>query len=204
MATSAAWSRLRLWRLTRNRYARGLYERLDDAGFVLASLDRFVRGAEDARRGTSTDSPDCTAVDAVRFRRAGADGGLLPALADDPLAPEDLVLTAERDGETIGYCVLSDRPAYVPELHRRLEFPGGYVWRVYVDPAERGQGVGTSLVDESVRVAAEHFDAPSVSALVAPDNLPSRRAFESVGFEARERLTTLGVAGWTWTRGTPP
>jgi RimJ/RimL family protein N-acetyltransferase len=105
------------------------------------------------------------------------------------------VVLARRNGATVGCCCLSDRPVYVPELQRRLDFDGAYLWRLYVDPEMRGRGVWSAIVARAVRASAGAFDADRTVALVAPDNLPSRKAFRNVGFRATERFTSGGVRG---------
>lgn len=195
VTASTVWRRLGLWRATRTPLARALYERLTAAGVHVGRLDRFVR---DAGFDDRTPEPP-PAVDEIRIGRAVE--WTPDALATDPLAPGDLVVTAERDGRTVGYGCLSDRPVYVPALDRRLSFPGAYVWRVHVEANERGRGIGTALIRASVDAAANRLGVETVSALVAPDNVPSRRAFTAVGFASRERYTTLGVGGLLWMRG---
>lgn len=199
MSSDGVLARLGLWRLTRNPVAKGLYDRLADAGVRFARLDRYEREAT----LEAGDLVRARTVDEIRVRRARR--GIPDALAADPLAPDDFVLTAVRDDRIIGYCCLGNRPVFVPELERRVAFPGAYVWRVYVDPGERGRGVGTSIVAHAVHVAGTTLAAPTVSALVAPDNVPSRRAFARLGFEPRDRYTTVGFRGSTRTwQGTAP
>lgn len=194
MGTTSVWRRLGLWRLTRNPVAVYLYDRLTAAGVRLGRLDRYVRST-----GVVDDPLDPDVVEEIRVRRAAA--GVPAALADDPVDPADRILSARLEGRRVGYCVLSDRPVTVPALDRELTFPGAYVWRVYVEPAERGRGIGTALVAAAVSAGSTEFGADTVSALIAPDNVPSRRAFHSMGFERRKRYATVGVRGWTWRRG---
>lgn len=190
------WARLGLWRLTRSAPARTIYDRLTAAGVTIARLDRFVRPIASTERDPRL--PE--SIDGIERHRVR--DGVPPGLAGEPLAPEDLVVRARREDRTVGYCLLSDRPVYVPELGRRLLFPGTYLWRVYVVPDERGRGIGTTLVESAAEGAvAEVFDAGSISALVAPDNVPSRRAFASAGFTPAERYTTVGVGERRLTRG---
>jgi predicted N-acetyltransferase YhbS len=117
-----------------------------------------------ARRAGAVKAPDGAAmkgagvVGEVRYRhwQPGDDAGVLRILGpqgwctperyaakfDDPgLRPED-VLVAERDGQIVGHLMLP---------HRRLRFGGatlpcGGVGMVVVDPAARGQGIGSALL----------------------------------------------------------
>jgi len=179
--------RLGLWRLTRHDRVRRLYDRLSEAGLFLAQLDRFRRGTADA-----DDLPD--APEGVRTAVASATEWMPDRLAEAPLAPGDRLVVARRDGRPVGWCCLSDRPTYVPELRRRLTFEGAYLWRLYVRPSDRGRGLGTALVARAVRAARER-STDDITALVAPDNVPSRRTFRSLGFRPTERFTAAGCLG---------
>ena len=188
MAQTPLHVRLGLWRLTRHPTARRIYNRVADAGVVFAQLDWFERETAVAR--SIADPPgDVT----VRVSPAG--DGVPPALRDAHLAPGDLLVLAERDGERVGHCCLADRPVYVPELCRRLVVEGSYLWQLAVVPAERGRGIGTALVARGVTAAAATLSVDRIAALVAPENVPSRRAFASLGFRPTTRYTSYGVAG---------
>lgn len=189
-------ARLGLWRLTRHSAVRRWYEWLSARGVVFAQLDLFEREVGSTVAGTPPGAPDGVEIETARARECLPDG-----LRGAPVAPDDVVVLARRasdgdgPGATVGYCCCTDRRVYVPELRRRLEPPGVYVWRVFVDPAERGRGVGTAIVARAVRLARTETAATTVSALVAPDNLPSRRAFRSLGFAPTVRYTSTGLAG---------
>lgn len=192
MAHTSLPVRLGLWRVTRHPTVTRWYDRLADAGVVVAQLDRFTRPV-DRPVGAAGAGPDEVAIESVH------PGGDRPAFLEDAhLAPDDVVLLARRDGDVVGGCCLADRRIYVPELRRRLRFPGAYLWDLYVRPAARGGGVGTALVARAVEVAGSAFETPSIAALVAPDNLPSRAAFAAVGFSPDARFSTVGAFGRTW------
>lgn len=183
-------ARLGLWRVTRHDTTRSLYDRVESAGFAFAQLDRFERDTSAAPRGVDVAGIDDVVAEPV------CEVDDLPARLDGaPLAPSDRIVAAVRDGDRIGYCCLSHRPVYVPELHRRIDFSAAYLWRLYVEPDHRGQGVGTVLVARTVDAARTECEAGRIVALVAPDNLPSRKAFRRVGFEPTERFTTVGGLG---------
>lgn len=181
-------ARLGLWRLTRNPIARRVYDHLAGAGIVLAQLDRFEREAAVARGVAQP-------PDNVTLTVARAADGVPASLRDAPLAPDDLLVRAERGGTYAGHCCLSDRPVYVPELRQRLTFEGSYLWGLYVTPAERGRGIGTAIVARAVTATAASLAADRIVALVAPDNLPSRKAFARLGFRPTERYTSYGLFG---------
>jgi ribosomal protein S18 acetylase RimI-like enzyme len=176
--------------MTRHDAVRGLYDRLDAAGVSLAQLDRF-------ERDLSTPAPAVDAPAGVTVTVQPATDGYPPALDTAPLAPGDSVVLARREGTTVGWCLLSDRPVFVPELHRRRHFPGSYLWRLFVRPDARGYGVGTAIVRRAVGHATDSAGVASMTALVAPDNVPSRRAFRSLDFRPRQRYTSLRLAGHT-------
>ncbi len=182
--------RLGLWRLTRHPSARRLYEHLESAGVTFAQLDAFEREAVAPVAGTP-DPPD-----GVVFSASTVAAGVPDHLEGEPIAPGDYVVRAKRGDATVGVCCLSDRPVYVPELRRRISFDGVYLWRLYVDPTERGQGIGTAIVGEAIEVTATTIGADRLVALVAPDNLPSRRAFRTFDFCPTERFTSLGCRGY--------
>lgn len=187
MTHSSLLARLGLWRVTRHEAVRRFYERLEAAGVVFAQLDRFERPTDDA--------PPVEGPAGVTIQGQPAAEGIPAGLADDPVAPDDRLVLARRDGTVVGYCCLSNRPVYVPELHRRLTFPGAYLWRLYVTPSERGRGIGTAVVAAAVRETGTALDVGTLTALVAPDNRPSRKAFAGLGFSPTERFTSVGFRG---------
>ena len=175
--------RLGLWRLTRHPVTRQIYDTVERAGVFVAQLDRFERAA--VATGESPDLPN-----GVELSTARASELLPERLVGEPIAPSDTIVWATRNGETVGSCCLSDRPVYVPELHRRLTFEGAYLWKLHVRRSERGQGIGSAIIAHAIDHSAT--DADRIVALVAPDNLPSRRAFGSLGFQPTERFTSVG------------
>lgn len=195
MQHTSVLARTGLWRITRHEFVRGLYQRLDRTGVFLAQLDRFEREAQ-----TPVDRSSETLPGDIRFDVHTVTETIPGPLADAPLAPTDRVALAHRDGETVGYCCLSNRPVYVPELHRRLRISGSYLWRLYVTPGERGCGIGSALIAHAIRHTATELDSTTITALVAPDNLPSRKAFQRMGFTPAERFTSIGCGAATWHR----
>lgn len=188
MARTPLPARLGLWRLSRHPVARHVYEWMADRGVFVAQLDRYERGASVAH-GVAEPPDDVTLT--VTPAADGAPDHLRWA----PLAPGDLLVRAEQRGTSVGHCCLSDRPVYVPELRRRFTFEGSYLWNLYVTPAERGRGIGTAIVARAVTATAASLAADRVVALVAPDNLPSRKAFAGLGFRPTERYTSYGLFG---------
>lgn len=102
------------------------------------------------------------------------------ALRAEP-AGDDVALFAFDGEEVVGSAVLCARPvrplaaaAYpdVPEV--------GYL---QVEPAARGHGIGTMLVEKGVRLAGER-GAAAVTIGVGPDNPRARALYERLGFRA--------------------
>lgn len=92
----------------------------------------------------------------------------------------DTCLLAEQDGELLGF-VLAYRPP-----SRRDEL---FVWQIGVDPAARGRGLGTKLLDavlEQPGCAGVNY----LTATVSPDNEASRRMFAAV---ARRRGVAFAI-----------
>jgi len=191
MEMASLSTRLGLWRVTRHPMARGLYRSLQRRGLVVAQLDRFECPADEV---VATDPPPGVALDATRIGEAPVER-VPSALRGAPIAPADIVIRATDRGEPVGWCCLSDRRVYVPELRRRITFEGTYLWKLYVVPAVRNRGIASALIAHAAhsRTAANG----RLVALVAPDNYPSRRAFTRLGFEPTERFTSVG---WRTTR----
>lgn len=194
MAQPSLLARSGLWRLSRHELVRQAYQHLDDAGIFFAQLDRFERSTARVEESAAA-TLETTTLEVV-----AATDRCPEQLSDTPLAPADRIVLARRAGETVGWCCLSDRPVCVPELHRRVTFPGSYLWRLYVRPAERGRGIGTAIIRRAIEYSRTTFDVGTMTALVAPDNIPSRKAFRALGFTPTTRYTGCGCLDWTWHR----
>lgn len=187
-----------LWRLTRNRYGRAVYDRLGRRGVTATRMYEYVAPAREAL-DVPAPAGDVTlaAFDADEFDRSESPFGELLD-AEVVIAAVDGDADGDRDG-LVGRLFLSP-PATehaVSPLETTLTFDGAYVRRVFVDPAARRRGIATALVAAARRVAAERFDAGSTVALVAADNRPSRRAFASNGFEPTRVRTYARVGPWS-------
>jgi GNAT superfamily N-acetyltransferase len=180
---------LPLWKLTRNRYGRAAYEALSARGVTATRMYRY-------RRDLTGELPDPSPPDGVRFAVRDPEGLDPDEYADfaDPV-PEDVAVMADRDGEIVGYLFLTaDRPKSVEALDATFEFEGAYVWRVFVDPSARGEGIATALVARALAAARETWAVASACALVAVDNRPSQWVFEDNGFE-REAVRSYWRVG---------
>ena len=195
MSRTQVFARLGLWRLTRHPAVGRLYDRLERAGAFAAQLDAFERETD---TGIAVDPP----AD-IQLSTARADEGLPDHLMGEPVAPGDTVVRATRQDETVGCCCLSDRPVYVPELRQRVSFAGTYLWRLFVESSARGCGIGTAIIGGALTAGREAFGRDRLTALIAPDNLPSRRAFARLGFRPVDRFTTVGIRGWRLDRRRP-
>jgi len=180
----------RLWRLTRNRYGRSVYDALGRAGITATWMYEYTRSLAEP----IPDSAD-TEVSVERCDPARV-ASLDPPVAD-LVAGEDVV-AAFADGEPLGYlfCSVGATHHIVP-LDRRLSFDGAYIRRVFVDPDCRNRGVATAMVAAACRHAADD-GAADATALVALDNRPSRALFERLGFRATRarRYAAVGPLSW--------
>lgn len=194
-----------LWKLTRNRYGRALYDRLRRRGFAAAALDTFRRPVPASDRTPSADGGPATEI-TVHDATGGeaTPGGLdLPYKAGDASAA-DLVVVAGDCDAPIGQVFLSfDRRIYVEELDREMAFDGPYVWRLYVDPDHRNRGLGSQLLAAAIGHARSRWGPRPLYALIAVDNHPSRRLFESHGFDpgTRWRYVRCGPFEKRWRSG---
>jgi GNAT superfamily N-acetyltransferase len=177
-----------LWRLTRNDYARRVYEALKGVGVTGTQMYQYVADPDDGR-GADRD------VDGVRFevRTPDAVGDEYDAFAE--VRDDERVLCAVDEGAVVGYLFLSfDARHRVHPLEETLRFDGGYVRRVFVRPADRNRGIATALVARARSEAADR-GAERIHALVARDNRPSQWVFEANGFAPRYEHTYYRLFG---------
>jgi GNAT superfamily N-acetyltransferase len=89
-------------------------------------------------------------------------------------SPDGMLIGARREGRLVGYACLywhfSSTKAVETVLMNDL----------YVDPAERGQGVGRALIEASAEVARKR-GCPILEWSTAPDNEVARRLYDSTG-----------------------
>ena len=180
----------RLWRLTRNRYGRTVYDALARAGVTATWMYEYTRSLAEP-------VPDCTDT-AVSVERCGPDHiASLDPPATDLVAGEDIV-AATVDDEPAGYLFCSvGATHHIAPLDRRLSFDGAYLRRVFVDPDHRNRGVATAMVAAACRHAAD-AGATEATALVALDNRPSRALFERLGFSATRARRYAAVGPFSW------
>jgi len=185
-----------LWRLTRNRFGKRLHAALDAAGVTVSRLYEY--------RATVPEDDTVSSPDGITIHPA--DSATLPeGVPTDELTDAETVLAAfdDADDALAGYCFVSvDATVPVPELRTTMPFEGGYVRRLYVDPAHRRRGIATALVDTTKAHAVDR-GADAVSALVAVDNRPSQWTFESRGFERVARYAYDRLWGVERRRRTP-
>jgi ribosomal protein S18 acetylase RimI-like enzyme len=91
--------------------------------------------------------------------------------------PNVVVLVAEQDGQVLGYTYagLEGRD------YMALRGPAGALYDIVVDPAHRGRGVGSMLLDATL-AALEARGAPRVVLSTAERNEPAQRLFDRAGF----------------------
>jgi GNAT superfamily N-acetyltransferase len=181
-------STLGLWRLTRNEYARGVYDALKAAGVTATRMYEYVAPLDEL-----PDRPLPEGVTVERRRGAEVDAAERADFADP--TPADDVLVAREGGAVVGYLFVSDRTVHVAALDADLSFEGVYVWRAFVEPEHRQRGIATGLVARALALARER-GCGSVHALIAADNRPSQWAFEACGFRRRHVYSYLKLRGF--------
>lgn len=77
------------------------------------------------------------------------------------------------DNETVGTVDVFD---FVPLLHHA--FLG-----IYITPHARRKGIGRQAIAEVERLMVRNVGMYSLAALVADDNIPSQKLFESAGYK---------------------
>lgn len=114
-------------------------------------------------------------------------------------------LVAWRGPQPVGYAWVTTEMR--PEVsHCPLELPAGaaYLWDLYVVPAERGSGVGTSLASERLRTARA-LGRTEGWRMITPDNVPSIRTLQRSGAATRVvgEMRYLKVGSRLYSRFTP-
>lgn len=97
-------------------------------------------------------------------------------------AANSLLLVAERDGEVVGFA------------HAAWSGDDGDVMRVYVNPDDRGDGVGSALLESAVATLFER-DVDRVRAMVLAANEPGKTFYRSHGFEPAGESHETTIAG---------
>jgi ribosomal protein S18 acetylase RimI-like enzyme len=93
--------------------------------------------------------------------------------------PEIVILVAVREDEDT---VLGYTYAGVEGFdYMSLRGPAGIVYDIVVDPDQRGQGIGTLLLDATISALKER-GAPRVVLSTAEQNAPAQRLFARAGF----------------------
>ena len=200
-----------LWKLTRNPVSRALYDRVSGRGLRFAALELYRRPA-DVGSGSDSDPdspPDRLESPTARTDaddralevtvRESVDAEALPYKADEADGA-DLFVLGRDDGEVIGQVLLTRDEAYVRELEANLSIDGVYVHRLYVDPDYRNRGIGSRLLAGAIATVRDRWGPRDLYALIADDNLPSRRLFEGRAFapESRFRYVRLGPLSRRW------
>ncbi|NHN40299.1 GNAT family N-acetyltransferase [Halorubellus sp. JP-L1] len=210
---------LGLHRLRRSRPGRALAAGLSRLGLARTSMVVYARplGSTDEEAAQFDDVPsavDEMPLDATRSGETPPDVTLdvvraselsiRPSPEFEDLAPSDFVVLA-RDAsapESVhGWVFVTlERPVSVTELSTTVRFDGAYLWGLFVAPSERERGVATVLLSRAVAFAGSDR-VEAAYALVAAENAPSRRAFETVGFEAVDEVSYQRAFVWERRRG---
>lgn len=118
---------LGLRRLTRNRYGRGLYERLGRAGITATRMYEYAAGVDEVRARSSP---------ARIVHRAPGDDHPEDHADYAAVRPDEHVLAALLDGREVGHGFLSVDAAHrVEPLETTMRFEEGYLRRLWVTPS---------------------------------------------------------------------
>ncbi len=155
-----------LWKLKRNRFSEFAIAQLEKAGIRKMSLLLYRLDLGDWTPGEGPFAVE----------------GPNPYNIDYYLG--SIVASRRADGETIGYMHYTSGMIYVPEVRRKMLMDGQYIYRVLTNPEMRRQGVGRNLLKRTLNEILKETDgqAKYVYAIIAVDNLPSRKLFEGAGF----------------------
>jgi len=181
---------MQLHRLVRNPYARTVYDRLQAAGVTMTWLSEYARSLDEPLGREADCSSVARSCDPSRVAPIGA--------RVDQLVDGETVIGAFEDGMALGYLFLSvDAVIDIRPLERELAFDDGYIRRVFVAPEHRQRGVAGALLRCACLRASER-GASRVTALVARDNVPSRRLFESHGFHGSRDHRYVRIGPWSY------
>lgn len=107
------------------------------------------------------------------------DGVYAPALQLQEIhAPEYRVMLAELEGKLVGYATSGPCKLPIADKH-----PQAFeLYRIYILPEGKGQGIGSALVEDALRFFAES-GAPEVYVGVWSENFPAHAFYHKLGFE---------------------
>lgn len=84
---------------------------------------------------------------------------------------------------------------FFPMFSTTLGSPGVYVQDLWVEPSERGSGLGKRLLAATSRHAAESWSAEFLKLTVHADNTDAEAFYDRIGFEGDEREKPLTIGG---------
>jgi len=183
-----------------------VYEGLAAVGVTASRMIEYEVKLQELSSPTGTDLPETPPEISFQSFPATAD----PAQRLDlnfsiPVTPltDEWVIAATARGEAVGRALVSaGQHPPVDALGERMTFDGAYLRRVYVHREWRNRGIARRLVAEALDVANRKLGVDTASALIAPDNKPSRWTFEANDFEPVRRHDYLSVFGHEYRRVT--
>lgn len=90
---------------------------------------------------------------------------------------ENFVVAAEADGQLLGMVGFLRNPR-IKTKHK------GFIWGVFVRSEARGQGVGRTLMEETLRRARQMEGLLAVHLTVVATNTSAKTLYETLGFKA--------------------
>lgn len=172
------------WRLTRNQYARRVYDALKAVGVTATRMYEYRAGLERSDVTRPPNPPAGVRLELLPAAEVAATGLDVDFSLPVGLQEEEWVVVAFADGRPVGRTLVADTPnPYVDVLERPIPVQGVYVRRVFVAPAWRGRGVAAAALRSALVFARDELGVDSATALIAADNRPSQWLFEACGFD---------------------
>lgn len=172
------------WRLTRNPYARSVYDALKDLGITATRMYEYRAELNQVNATWPPDTPARTSLEFIQAAEMDSHKVDIDFSLPVDILDEEWVVVALIDGHPVGRTLVTDTPKpYIDPLERALPIAGIYIRKVFVVPKRRGQGVASAILHAAVKLARDELGADTATALIAADNKPSQGLFEGCGFK---------------------
>lgn len=130
---------------------------------------------------------DLPAGVSLRVERA-SDIDVRPAPGFLELSPEDFAVMVTDGDDVVGWVfVRVERPVVVDRPGVTVTFDGSYLWGLYVEPAHRGRGFGSTLLSAATAFAGRG-ESPPVFAIVDVANDRSIALFDDLDFSVIDEI----------------
>lgn len=174
-----------MWKLTRNKYVRYGFHLLEQIGIKKSKNFVYMINLENK----SVPKEKLPVLHSISIRLCTKeDIDRLPDGHDKSRFLKDLkeghvMVGAFFNGYIVGWLWLSFQKVYVAEIETWVDFDCGFIWKMFVMQKFRKKGIGKEIIERALKITEKTFEKKEVYAYVETDNIPSQRAFESVGFK---------------------